>query len=152
MILRLQQEWKESNEQRLWEITQACYTGVELPERNLFHRCVRDGVVFIYQEDLGGTYTTVGYALYTNECADNSPLLRSIAVLPSFRGCGFGEKLLRYSAEYFKQKDYKSLVLHCKVDNATAQRLYLKLGWRVTAVLRGYYKPEGDGLEMRKIL
>jgi ribosomal protein S18 acetylase RimI-like enzyme len=150
-ILKLQQEEKESNEQRLWEITQACYTGVEVPERDLFHRCVRDGAVFIYQESPGGTFTTVGYALYTNECA-NSPLLRSIAVLREWRECGVGERLLRFSAEYFKQKDYKSLVLHCKVDNATAQRLYLKLGWRVTAVLRGYYKPEGDGLEMRKML
>jgi ribosomal protein S18 acetylase RimI-like enzyme len=150
-ILKLQQEWKESNEQRLWEITQACYTGVEVPERGLFHRCVRDGVVFIDQESMHGVFTTVGYALYTNEWPGNSPLLRSVAVLPGWRGGGIGEGLLRVSAEYFKQ-NYKSLVLHCKVDNATAQRLYLKMGWRVTAVLRGYYRPEGDGLEMRKIL
>ncbi len=151
-ILKLPQEWKESNEQRLWEITQACYTGVEVPERGLFLRCVRDGVVFIDQESIQGTFMTFGYALYTNECADNSPLLRSVAVHPGWRGGGIGEGLLRFSAEYFKQMDYKSLVLHCKVDNATAQRLYLKLGWRVTAILRGYYRPEGDGLEMRKLL
>jgi ribosomal protein S18 acetylase RimI-like enzyme len=150
-IIKLHDTEKESAEPRLWKITEACYTGVEVPERELFRRSIKRGVVFIYRTSLGGTFTTVGYALYEDYGVD-AVLLRSIVVLPVHRECGVGENLLRYSAEYFKQKDCRSLVLHCKVDNANAQRLYLKMGWRVTAVLRGYYKPEGDGLEMRKAL
>jgi ribosomal protein S18 acetylase RimI-like enzyme len=149
-LSRLTEAEKESAESRLWEITEACYTGVEIPERGLFHRCVYQGDVFVYEESLGGILTIVGYALYNLGTID--VLLRSIAVLPNWQGYGVGEKLLRYSASFYSKKDFKSLVLHCKVDNANAQRLYLKMGWRVTAVLRGYYKPEGDGLEMRKAL
>lgn len=145
--MKLTDEQKAQYEPDLWKITESCYTGVEVPERELFRRCVKQGDVFVYFFN----HAIIGYALYTDK-ASYSALLRSVAVLPALQKDGVGESLLRESAEYYKGQDFRSITLHCKVDNADAQRLYLKLGWRVTAVLRNYYKPEGDGLEMRKAL
>jgi ribosomal protein S18 acetylase RimI-like enzyme len=135
---------------QLWNITCACYMGVELPARWFFEDCVRSGEVFVEYEGL----LLAGYALVnTWWCADYvNPLLRSIAVLPNFRCLGIASNLLNELEAYYKTKEAKQLVLHVKVGNVNAQRLYLKHGWEVKAIQRGWYASEGDGLEMRKTL
>ena len=130
------------NINRLWEITVACYKGVERPDRPTFERLMARGDVFVYPNE------AIGYALVT---PDTSPLLVSLAVMPVNRGCGFGKELLWEVSTYYRQQGRQEIILHCKPDNP-AQILYFKEGYRVTAYLRNYYKPEGDGLEMRKIL
>jgi ribosomal protein S18 acetylase RimI-like enzyme len=125
----------------LWWVTEFCYSGVELPTREMFERLVKGGDIFLFGN-------AVGYALVTPSTV---PLLVSIAVLPASQGVGIGKDLLREVSNYYRSQGRQQIVLHCKTDNP-AQILYFKEGYRVTAYLRNYYKPEGDGLEMRKML
>ena len=133
---------------RLWEITETCYTGIECPDRMMFDRLMRQGVAFIWY--YGTPDSIQGYALVTPD-PSWAPLLVSIAVMPSFQGVGVGKMILREVSNYYRSQGRQQIVLHCKTDNP-AQILYFKEGYRVTAYLRNYYKPEGDGLEMRKML
>ena len=149
--MKLTKEQKDNSIGFLWEITKMCYTGAELPEFSFFKLCVDNGDVFVNTADEG---RLVGYALVNTNWDSDSPrpLLRSIAVLKWQRGLGHASDLLEEIANYYKTRDAKEIILHCKQDNVTAQRLYLSHGYLVTHVLRNYYAPEGDGLEMRKIL
>ncbi len=149
--MKLTDEQKDKYIGRLWGITEMCYTGTELPELPFFKRCVKFGDVFVNAAD---EERLVGYALVNTDWNSDSPrpLLRSIAVLRWQRGFGHASRLLEEIANYYKTRDVKEIILHCKQDNVTAQRLYLSHGYLVTHVLRNYYAPEGDGLEMRKIL
>ena len=144
--MKLSDDEKMKLEPRLWEITEACYEGVELPSRLSFRQCVASGDVFV-----GETYP-VSYALVTPGWGDERCLLlRSIATLPMYRGCGAATRLLLELADFYRIQGVQQIVLHCKTDNP-AQTLYFAMGYRVTAILREYYKPEGNGLEMRKTL
>ena len=148
--MKLTKEQKDNSIGRLWEITEACYTGAELPEFSFFKMCVDSGDVFVNAVEERVTC----YALVNTDWNSDSPrpLLRSIAVLRWHRGKGQASDLLEELANYYKTRDAKEIILHCKQDNVTAQRLYLSHGYLVTHVLRNCYAPEGDGLEMRKIL
>ena len=149
--MKLTKEQKDNSIGFLWEITEMCYTGAELPEFSFFKMCVDSGDVFVNTADEG---RLVSYALVNTDWNSDSPrpLLRSIAVLRRQRGFGHASRLLEEIANYYKTRDVKEIILHCNQNNVTAQRLYLKHGYLVTHVLRNYYAPEGDGLEMRKIL
>ena len=149
--MKLSDTEKMEQEPRLWEITAACYTGVQLPARLDFGRFLKHGDVFvIYNCD---DYDELAsYALVTPGWGDDAtPLIRSIATYPQYRGEGHATVLLTEVADFYRVQDIKRIILHCKSDNP-AQTLYFKAGYRVTAILRNYYRPEGDGLEMRKIL
>ena len=148
--MKLTKEQKDKYIGRLWDITEVCYTGAELPEFPFFKMCVDSGDVFVNAVEERFTC----YALVNTDWNSDSPrpLLRSIAVLGWQRGLGHASDLLEELANYYKTRDAKEIILHCKQDNVTAQRLYLSHGYLVTHVLRNYYAPEGDGLEMRKIL
>ena len=148
--MKLTKEQKDKYIGRLWDITEVCYTGAELPEFPFFKMCVDSGDVFVNAVEERFTC----YALVNTNWNSDSPrpLLRSIAVLKWQRGLGHASDLLEEIADYYKTRDAKEIILYCKQDNVTAQRLYLSHGYLVTHVLRNYYAPEGDGLEMRKIL
>jgi GNAT superfamily N-acetyltransferase len=148
--MKLSREEQILREPELWEVTKACYSGVEIPLRSLFTQCVYGGDVWVETNPASVGNKIIAYALVTGQ-EMNSPVLRSIAVLPNFRRIGRGERLLNEITDYYKKTGKTSIVLHCKVDNP-AQTLYFKKGYRVTSLLRNYYRPEGDGLEMRKIL
>ena len=144
--MKLNDNQKQEYLERLWEITKACYTGVELPDQATFYRLVQDGDVWV---DIVGTPR--GYALATRDYVGGTPLLVSVAVMPSAQKNGIGIFLLSDMERDYKALGMRAILLHCKVDNP-AQVLYFKTGYRVTAVLRDYYRPEGNGLEMRKTL
>ena len=135
---------KNERMEELWKITKACYSGTELPTRSYFARCVQTGHVFIK------TFCdkVVGYALLQDE---GYMLLTSVAVLAPFRGQGRAGELMEECADWCKEAGYSRIILHCKVSNP-AQKLYFDMGYRAKAVLKNYYAPEGDGLEMEKIL
>ena len=159
--MKLTEEQKVQYLETLWDITLKCYSGVEVPEKSLFERCVKSGDVWVINNGYRllsestnpfPTDYVVGYALVTPGNSEGiRPVLRSISVLARWRGVGYGGGLLMALSRHYAREGCSQIILYCKVDNP-AQILYFKAGYRVTAFLRGYYKPEGDGLEMRKNL
>jgi [ribosomal protein S18]-alanine N-acetyltransferase len=73
--------------------------------------------------------------------------LYSLAIDPSARGQGLGEKLLL--AAIAKARGHAhSLRLEVRLDNATALHLYQKHGFVVIAQLSHYYQDGADALRM----
>lgn len=144
MKLTDSQKLDHANMENLWNITQACYSGAELPERPFFENVVRDGDVWV-------TKWGTGYALASRDYLANTPLLRSVAVMANHRGLGHAGSLLKEMHAFYRELGMQRILLHCKQSNP-AQKLYFDVGYRVTAVLKNYYAPEGDGLEMEKKL
>src|SRR5271157_5149700 len=141
--MRLTGEQKSELMDRLWEMTLQAYTGVEVPPRGVFETAVMMGDVFVW-----GSFKIYGFAIVSTV---SEPFLWSIVVGPRYRKQGIGGVLLVEIAQFYRSLGKKSIRLTCKVDNPS-QRLYFTMGYRVTALLINYYRPEGDGLEMRKIL
>lgn len=60
------------------------------------------------------------------------PDIQSLRVHPSLRGRGIGSRLLEVCEKHVAKQDYKRVSLSVALDNPDAQRLYERLGYRVT--------------------
>ncbi|MTH55576.1 ribosomal-protein-alanine N-acetyltransferase [Bacillus mangrovi] len=68
----------------------------------------------------------------------------NIAILPEYRGNGFGEILLRQAMKEAKRRGARQLSLEVRVSNHPAQSLYRKLGFQPGGIRKQYYT---DNLE-----
>ena len=126
--------------QELWELNNSCFVEAERPTFGMFEYLATQGDTFAAY-----TYTSqlAGLAIVTEK--ENAPHLWTLAVKEKFRCDGFGRGLLEEVHEVFP-----IITLTTRVDNAHAQVLYLKSGYRVEKVLRNYYPGGIDGLFMRR--
>ena len=124
-------------------VSDQCF-NIDSPPESEFSWRFEAGDVFILRFDpmLGiGFGPVVAYAICTP-----MNFLWQIATFPPYRGRGFATDLLKEIFEEYKG----DIELTVRLDNATAQMLYLKNGFRVVSVLRKYFPPE-DGLLMRRV-
>lgn len=70
------------------------------------------------------------YPLYCSVAARPYYLLYDLFVAASGRGQGVGEALLARAAQFGAEQGAHRLELATALDNATAQRLYERLGWQ----------------------
>ena len=126
-------------------INDLCFTDIDNPPVSEFLMSFEKGDVFVLRFD--DFSPIVAYAIVN---ADSPTAhLWQIATHPSNRGYGYATDLLdAIEAEYVGKKF--GMTLQVKVDNVTAQVLYLKNGYRVESVLHGYFGPEQNGLLLRK--
>ena len=73
-----------------------------------------------------------------------------LAVEPSSRGKGIGEKLIRHLANGFEKKNIKETLLYVRARNDTAIALYQKLGFAISKKIEKYYRDGDDALVMEK--
>lgn len=79
--------------------------------------------------------------------------ITNIAVLPIWQNQGFGAELIGEIETAAKAIGLDTLSLEVRKSNTAAQRLYERLGFRVTAVKPRYYHGDHeDALEMHKEL
>lgn len=78
--------------------------------------------------------------------------LYSIAVAAAARGRGIGEALLQAVERAAAKRGCDRLRLEVRVDNAGAQRLYERRGYRRFGLHRGYYEDGHDALRYEKTL
>lgn len=77
----------------------------------------------------------------------------NVGVLPSYRGCGVGEILLRTIITIAKRYKAKTLTLEVRKSNYIAQNLYFKLGFLPCGIRIGYYSDDKeDAIIMTKNL
>ena len=75
--------------------------------------------------------------------------ITNVAVLPAFRGKGYGELLLRVLMEAAWRVGCASIFLEVRMSNLSAQQLYRKLGYAAVSVRRAYYsQPTEDACVM----
>ncbi|EFD93400.1 ribosomal protein S18-alanine N-acetyltransferase [Megasphaera lornae] len=111
------------------------------------------------QRELQNTALTMYYVLVTDRgdiagyaglwhVADEGQIT-NVAVLPAFRGKGYGELLLRVLMEAAWRVGCASIFLEVRVSNLSAQQLYRKLGYAAVSVRRAYYsQPTEDACVM----
>lgn len=79
--------------------------------------------------------------------------MMNLAVSPSFRRQGIGERLVNCLTEELKEKGVKTLLLEVRISNEPAKELYQKLGFEIVGKRPRYYeKPREDALILRKEL
>ncbi|MGE4461258.1 MAG: GNAT family N-acetyltransferase [Arcobacter sp.] len=86
----------------------------------------------------------VGYILWLER--KNYFRLYSLAIDSDFQALGIASKLLEYSFENLKNKNYS---LEVKITNIKAIKLYEKFGFKIKKVLKDYYE-DSDGYLMVK--
>ncbi|MEG9194344.1 MAG: ribosomal protein S18-alanine N-acetyltransferase [Candidatus Methanoglobus sp.] len=99
----------------------------------------------IFVADLGKKI--VGYVV----TMDVDPLrgkIISIAVRKEFRGSGIGEYLMKRAIERLREKGKKEIALEVRVSNKIAQKLYEKLGFKITETIPNYYSDGEDAYYM----
>ncbi len=84
----------------------------------------------------------VGYVVGLIEFNAEGHIL-SIAVAKSFRGRGYGKKLMLELESRFKERGVRRIKLEVRKSNMIAISMYRKLGYRIVGVIPGYY-PDGE--------
>ncbi len=78
--------------------------------------------------------------------------LYSIRVKPQFRNMGLGSQLIRFAEEDLISKGYLYATLNVAKDNLRAQRLYVRLGYKVIAHEPGIWSyPDEKGIWHRVV-
>src|SRR5271165_2372350 len=105
---------------------------------------------FEYQATRGNVFVVynpqvelVGLAIVTDR--EGGHHLWTLAVSERYRSLGYAKRLLDEI-----HKDFPEITLNTQIDNVAAQVLYLKNGYRIERVLRGYYPNKIDGVFMRR--
>ncbi len=70
--------------------------------------------------------------------------ITNIAVHPEFRRCGAASKIMDKILEVCDEKDIKSLTLEVRKSNSAAQKLYVKYGFAIEGMRKGYYADTGE--------
>lgn len=134
---------KEEEISQVAALEQACFSE-PWTEQGLRESFARPEYLFltVTEED-----RVVGYAgLY--QVLDEGDIT-NIAVLPSARAKGIGTALTRALIEAGEQRAIQAFTLEVRVGNASAIRIYEKLGFVSAGVRRGFYeKPKEDALIM----
>jgi ribosomal protein S18 acetylase RimI-like enzyme len=122
----------------LWAINEACFAGSERAPKGVFEYYVHTFDVFVWNPP-----KPMGFAIVDQP--ESTPRLWTLAVHPEYRGKGLGAILLGQVHGVFPET-----TLNVRVDNVSAIVLYLKSGYKIEKLLKGYYLNGVDGLSMRR--
>lgn len=82
---------------------------------------------------------------------DEAELYR-VAVLPEFRGRGYGEKLVERFVDCCCDLGAKKIFLEVRDDNEIALQTYLSVGFQKISVRKNYYGNGMDAIIMNRVL
>ncbi len=91
----------------------------------------------------------IGYVGVIEICGEAD--ITNVAVLPEYRRCGIGEKLMKAAENGAVLRKCDSITLEVRVSNPAAISLYNKNGYKQAGIRKGFYeKPKEDALLMTK--
>jgi ribosomal protein S18 acetylase RimI-like enzyme len=133
----------------LVDIENAVFAQDRISRRNFRHLLTRAHAISLVDEDRDGLcgYITV---LFRRGAAWGR--LYSLAVLPRCRGRRLGEQLLAAAEQACRKRGCTSLRLEVHPNNAVAQRLYDRTGYRTFGRYPGFYEDGADALRLDKPL
>lgn len=127
-------------------IEEECFKPELRYSPSLFNYYYERGSIFRVAECNG---LIVGYVIADVE--DSYCHVVSIAVKPARRGKGIGSRLLDHALTECRRLGAKKAYLEVSAFNESALRLYLKAGFRVVGVIRGYYGNEDAYVMIRDL-
>jgi ribosomal-protein-alanine N-acetyltransferase len=72
----------------------------------------------------------------------------AIAVAPEFQHRGIGKELLQHAQKCLEEVGEQRLFLHTAKENLAAQKLFLRNGYRLVEIKKGFYPSGQDALMM----
>jgi len=93
-----------------------------------------------------------GYAMALYSAGTSMSRLYSLAVVPELRRRGIGLRLLQAIMQQAKDQDCASMRLEVRRDNAPAQSLFRKSGYKQFGAIADYYEDHMDALRYEKSL
>jgi ribosomal protein S18 acetylase RimI-like enzyme len=122
----------------LHELNNSCFCEAEQPSFGVF-----EFNATTYDTFVPSIYSPRGLAIVILK--QGEPHLWTLAVGEDFRRLGYAQELLDEVHGNFPE-----ITLNTRIDNTPAQMLYLKNGYRIEKVSRGYYPNNVDGVFMRR--
>ncbi|MCS5712848.1 MAG: GNAT family N-acetyltransferase [Candidatus Babeliales bacterium] len=98
-------------------------------------RRTSDSQIWVYKDNR----KIVGFVNNMIDVQDQKAEIRSVGVLPSYRGKGLGRKLLLNSLSYFVNKGVSTCHLTVATKNRKALHLYEDIGFQVNDIFKVYY-------------
>ncbi|MGO1749533.1 MAG: GNAT family N-acetyltransferase/peptidase C39 family protein [Marinobacter sp.] len=138
----------------LLQLEHRCFTEDRLSRRSFrrFLDMPRDRLIVAETEN-EGEKELLGYCLVLMSAATRMARIYSIAVLPTARGRGIGEELVRTAEHEAADAGRILMRLEVREDNSGAIGLYKRLGYRQFGTYRDYYEDHGTALRFeRRIL
>ena len=89
-----------------------------------------ESVIFVAEKEGHLVGFTQLYPLFSSTMMKTQWILNDLFVRKEERKSGAGEKLMKTAMEFGLKDGSRGLSLQTAVTNATAQRLYEKLGWK----------------------
>ncbi|MBQ0831073.1 GNAT family N-acetyltransferase/peptidase C39 family protein [Marinobacter sp.] len=136
------------------QLEHLCFTEDRLSRRSFrrFLDMPRDRLI-VAETKHEGESELLGYCLVLMSAATRMARIYSIAVLPTARGQGIGEKLVKAAEHEAAEAGRILMRLEVREDNSGAIALYKRLGYRQFGTYRDYYEDHGTALRFeRRIL
>jgi len=80
-------------------------------------------------------------AYYLSQDVLDEVHIMQLAVDPSLRRSGLGQRLMQYEIERKRRKGMRVMQLEVRASNTAAKRLYAGLGFEIVGQRNGYYSP-----------
>ncbi|MBU2874361.1 GNAT family N-acetyltransferase/peptidase C39 family protein [Marinobacter salexigens] len=138
----------------LLQLEHRCFTEDRLSRRSFrrFLDMPQDRLI-VAESKNDGIGELLGYCLVLMSAATRMARIYSIAVLPTARGQGIGEQLVKTAEREAAEADRILMRLEVREDNIDAIALYKRLGYRQFGTYRDYYEDHGTALRFeRRIL
>jgi [ribosomal protein S18]-alanine N-acetyltransferase len=133
----------------LVELENGTFDYDRMSARQLRHHLHNPGAEVVVAARAG---TLIGSAVLFFRNGSPVARLYSIAIARGARGQGHGERLLKAAERAARHRGASMLRLEVKTDNAGAQHLYERQGYRRFGIRRAYYDDGQDAVRYEKRL
>lgn len=127
------------------------YFYVEPHDRELLEHCEqvivnKGGYIFFYQNNQGilGTFALI-------KISDDTFELGKMAVKPSERGKGIGQKMMQFCLDFSQGKGWKKLILYSNTSLENSIHIYKKFGFKQVPI-DGTNPYDRGNIKMEKVL
>lgn len=87
-----------------------------------------EGVLHMYRRDGSAIGFSTIYKCFSSTRAETVAVLSDLYVVPSYRGKGYGKRLVEHAVEVARSRGYSRLQWLTAQDNDKAQKLYKTMG------------------------
>lgn len=130
-------------------LEQASFSGDRLSRRQWRRHLAGERAIVVVAVERGAL---LGAALAFVHADHDIARLYSLATAAAARGRGIGDRLVAAVEQAARRAGRKRLRLEVRADNAGAQRLYERRGYRRIGRRAGYYEDGADALRYEKTL
>lgn len=133
-----------------WRLDQRCFSDGEAYDRETIRYLLSHTQSVCYKA-VSPTHEMIAFVVGMIE-PDGTGHVVALGVAPNYRRAGFGRRLMHFVERGFVERGVTNVRLEVRTSNDVAQKLYLKLGYKIIRRMTRYYTSGDDGYLMVKTL